>query len=368
MRPLLALALLSGLLGLARPAGAQTQTILFPGQTGAQLLASIRAQYRPSSLSGDNDDLYATIDRTTVGGQDGVLCVYTGLFVPFDCNPSCDPSQDIGNGFAQNGVGLNQEHTWPQAQLNGGGSAISESDLHNLFPAQVGVNSDRGNLPFTEIADAQATRWYRGAPPYTQTSVPTTLIDEYSEIRSGASFEPREDHKGNVARAMFYVEAIYPEETGDAWFTPQIRTLYDWHYADPITAADQARSSRVATFQSGKENPFVLDSTLARRAFFPGLVVADAPAPSAAAPTLALAGAHPFRDAARLVLTLPEAADLRAEAFDALGRRVAVLADGPRGAGVHDLVLPGSALAPGVYVVRVAAGGAVLTQRVVRSQ
>jgi hypothetical protein len=47
---------------------------------------------------------------------------------------------------------------------------------------------------------------------------------------------------------------------------------------------------------------------------------------------------------------------------------VAVLADGARGAGVHDLVLAGDALAPGVYVVRVAVGGAVLTQRLVRAQ
>jgi len=359
MRLLLALVVL-----LAGPAAAQTQTVLFPGQTGSQLLASIRAQYRPASLNGDNDDLYATIDRATLNGQAGVFCVYTGWFVPFDNNPSSDPSQDIFN----NGAGLNQEHTWPQAQLNGGGSAISESDLHNLFPTQVGVNSDRGNLPFANITDAQATRWYRGGPPYNQTSVPTTLIDEYSEIRSGLSFEPREDHKGNVARAMFYIEAIYPEETGEAWFTPQLRTLYDWHYADPITAADQGRSTRVAAFQSGKENPFVLDSTLARRAFFPGLLVADAPAPSAAVPTLALAGAHPFRDAARLTLTLPEAAEVRAEAFDALGRRVDVLLDGARGAGVHDLVLAGDALAPGVYVVRVAAGAAVLTRRVVRAE
>ncbi len=358
------LALIAGLTALAGPALAQTQTVLFPGQTGTQLLASIRAQYRPASLNGDNDDLYATIDRTTVGGQTGVVCVYTGWFVPFDNNPSSDPSQDIFN----NGAGLNQEHTWPQAQLNGGGSAVSESDLHNLFPSQVSVNSDRGNLPFAEITDAQTTRWYRGGPPYNQTSVPGAFIDEYSEIRSGQSFEPREDHKGNVARAMFYIEAIYPEETGDAWFTPQLPTLYAWHQADPITAADQGRSSRVATFQSGKENPFVLDSTLARRAFFPGIVVADAPVPSAAVPTLALAGAHPFREAARLVLTLPEAADARAEAFDALGRRVAVLLDGARGAGVHDLTLDGRALAPGVYVVRVAVDETVLTQRLVRAR
>ncbi len=347
------------------PAAAQTQTELFPGQTGPELLASIRAQYRPASVNGSNDDLYATIDRATVGGQDGVICVYTGMFVPFDCNPSCDPSQDVFNGGSPSGATINQEHTWPQSLLTG--SAIA--DLHNLFPSQVGVNGDRGNLRFAEIPDAQATRWYRGAPPYTQTTPPGTLIDEYSEIRSGTSFEPREDHKGNVARALFYMRAVYDTQTNGSFpfDAAQQRTLYDWHYADAITAADQARSTRVAGFQSGKENPFALDSTLARRAFFPGLIVEGAPAPTAATvPTLALAGAHPFRDAARLWLTLPEAATVHAEAFDALGRRVAVLADGEIAAGVLPLVLDGARLAPGLYVVRVAVGGTVLTQRLVR--
>ena len=45
--------------GLASGAAAQTQEVLFPGQSGAELRASIRAAYRPATLSGDNDDLYA---------------------------------------------------------------------------------------------------------------------------------------------------------------------------------------------------------------------------------------------------------------------------------------------------------------------
>ena len=358
---IVAVALASGL------ATAQTQTVLFPDQTGTQLRASIRAAYRPATIlsySGAQDRLMDTVDRTTVGGQSGVVGVYTGYFVPFDCNPSCDPNQDVFN----NNAGLNVEHTFPQSQLNGSSSAVAESDMHHLFPTQVRVNSDRGNLPFAEIPDAQATGWYRGAPPYNQTTIPSSLIDEYSEIRSGVSFEPREDHQGAVARAMFYVETMYPEETGDAWFTPQRRTLYDWHYADPISAADQARSARVAPFQSGKENPFVLDSTLARRAFFPELIVSETPAPTAEAAVLAVAGAHPFRDEARLLLTLPEAVAVRAEAFDALGRRVAVLFDGAAPAGVLPLTLDGARLAPGLYVVRVSAGTRVLTQRLVRAQ
>lgn len=366
MRPLyavLALALLT-----AAPATAQTQTVLFPGQTGAELRASLRTAYRPASLNGDNDDLYATVDRATVGGTSGVVCVYTGLFVPFDCNPSCDPSQDVGNGFSPTGNTINQEHTWPQSLLNGTGGAIAESDLHHLFPTQVGVNADRGNFPFAEIDDAVVTRWYRGGPPYTQTTVPTENVDEYSELVGGSRFEPREDHQGNVARAMFYVETMYAEETADTFLPPQMRALYDWHYVDPITAADQARSNRVAPFQSGKDNPYVLDSTLVRRAFFPEIIVADEAGPGVASATLRVIGANPFAAEARLELQLAEAGTVRAEAFDALGRRVAVLFDGPAGAGPLRLTLGGAGLAPGVYAVRIVAGPDVLTQVLVRAR
>ena len=359
MRAFLALAV-----ALAAPAGAQTQQDLYPGEAGATLLTSVRADYRPTSITGTNDDLYATIDRATVGGQDGVVCVYTGLFVPFDGSPSSDPSQDIGNGFSQTGVGLNQEHTWPQSLLD----SFGRQDLHNLYPTQVGVNADRGNDRFAEIPDAQATRWYRGAPPYTQTTPPTSDSDEYSEIRSGISFEPREDHKGNVARALFYMAAVHNTSTnGDFPFdAADRRTLYEWHYADPITAEDQARSGRVAQFQSGKDNPFVLDSTLARRAFFPEIVPTDGEAGPDAAVALD-AGPNPFHAEARLTLRRSAPGPARVEAFDALGRRVAVLFDGLAPATLA-LRLDGAALAPGVYVVRAATAEAVVTRRLIRAR
>lgn len=350
---------------LALPAAAQTQETLFPGQSGADLRASLRAAYRPASLpnySGSQDLLMGTVDRTTVGGQDGVVCVYTGYFVPFDGNPSNDPNQDVFN----NGAGINTEHTWPQSLLNG--DPGPRSDMHHLFPTQVDANSRRANFGFGEIPDAQTSRWLRGDPPYTQTTVPSSNIDEYSELLNNTRFEPREDHKGNVARALFYMRAIWDGQVTASYLTQaQQDDLYDWHYADPITEADQARSARVAQFQSGKENPFVLDSTLVRRAFFPDIViVADDGAPTAGTAALALTGAHPFRDAARLELRTPRATEARVELFDALGRRLTVLHDGPVAAGPLALRVDGAALPPGVYVVSARVGREVLTQRIVR--
>lgn len=352
----------------ASPAAAQTQQVLFPGQHGDELIASVRAAYRPStvlSYSGAQDRLMDTVDSTTVGVQHGVVGVYSGFFVALDgvCSygacRSGDANQDVFNG----GSGLNTEHTWPRSLLSGN----AESDMHHLFPTRVDVNGARSNFRFAEIPDGQTTVWYRDA---TRTSsIPTENIDQYSELQSGTSFEPREDHKGNVARALFYLAAVYdPATNADFPFdAADRRTLYDWHRADPITEADQGRSARVAAFQGGTDNPFVLDSTLARRAFFPEIGGTDTEAaPSGAA--LRIDGPHPFRTEARLTLVLPEAADVRAEVFDARGRSVTGLHDGPAPAGPLALRLGGAALTPGVYVVRVETGGRALTQRLVRAR
>ena len=192
MRCLILFALLLSLAAEAQP----PQTVLFLGETDAELRQSLRDTYRPTSVTGTNDDLYDTVYRMDIGGQDGVIGVYTGFFVPFDGVPSSDPSQDMFNAPNENTQGINQEHTWPQSLLTG--SAVN--DLHNLFPTKVNVNAARGNLPFAEIPDNLTTTWYRDNQQ--QSATPDAgVIDEFSELRSGLAFEPREDHKGNVARA-----------------------------------------------------------------------------------------------------------------------------------------------------------------------
>lgn len=61
---------------------------------------------------------------------------------------------------------------------------------------------------------------------------------------------------------------------------------------------------------------------------------------------------NPTHDGSRFVLSLPESGPVRVEALDALGRRVAVLYDGPAPAGDLRLTLDGRALPPGRYAVR----------------
>src|SRR5690606_31353273 len=73
---------------------------------------------------------------------------------------------------------------------------------------------------------------------------------------------------------------------------------------------------------------------------------------------------NPARGAATVVLTLARPSEVSAGVYAVLGRRVAVLHEGPLGAGRHALALDGAALPPGVYVVRVAVGGEVAVRTV----
>lgn len=72
---------------------------------------------------------------------------------------------------------------------------------------------------------------------------------------------------------------------------------------------------------------------------------------------------NPLSGRATVAFELASAAEVQVEAFDVLGRRVAVLADGPLGAGAHEAAFDAGALPSGVYVVRLQAGEASRTVR-----
>ena len=72
---------------------------------------------------------------------------------------------------------------------------------------------------------------------------------------------------------------------------------------------------------------------------------------------------NPAGASVEIAYTLADAGPVRLTVYDALGRAVAVAAEGERGAGAHAEALDTSGLPPGVYVARLAApGGASSTQ------
>jgi hypothetical protein len=86
-------------------------------------------------------------------------------------------------------------------------------------------------------------------------------------------------------------------------------------------------------------------------------------APATASLTASVAGPNPFRERTALAFTLPEPGAVRLSLHDALGRAVAVLADGVYAAGRHVVAVEAGALPSGVYTWRLVAGGALQTGR-----
>ncbi len=237
------------------------QTPIGVGLYEQTLFEYVVDNYKTTTTLGYNlarDILYGTIDLKE-GNQ--LSCVYSGYTITLDTTQ--DPST---NAYQQ---GINCEHSWPQSM--GAGSEPQKSDMHHLFPCKSNVNSSRGNDPFADIPDSNTEKWYRNDTIlYT---IPTEYIEEYAEKYNppnadDETFEPREDHKGDAARAMFYFYAMYHDAADTNFWNVQKNVLLDWHYNDPVDQWEENRTWAIAGYQENMPNPFVLDSTLARRIWF----------------------------------------------------------------------------------------------------
>ena len=234
---------------------------IFPGEFGEDLKTMIVNNYKTSTTLGYNsarDIMYSEIDIKP-GNQ--LTGVYSGYTITLDL--SQDPSTNAYN------QGINCEHTWPQSL--GSSSEPMKSDMHHLFPTKSNVNSSRGNDPFAESVDALTDKWYRNSS-YIE-SIPTQFIDEYAEKYNPANqnderFEPREEQKGNTARAMVYFYTIYFDVADDDFWELQKETLAEWNFIDVPDAEEISRTWEIASYQQNKPNPFVLDPTLFDRIYF----------------------------------------------------------------------------------------------------
>jgi hypothetical protein len=139
---------------------------------------------------------------------------------------------------------------------------------------------------------------------------------------------------------------------------------YTWSVPTDLDPAAEYRLSVKVTAEDGTV-PFALVDPLT---FVEAPPVASAGASAEAEEALpeALevgpARPNPARSAATVRVGVPEAGPVEVAVFDAVGRRVAVVASGERAAGWHAVSVEAGRLAPGVYVVRAVGGGAVATR------
>ncbi|RPI61186.1 MAG: T9SS C-terminal target domain-containing protein, partial [Ignavibacteriales bacterium] len=181
------------------------------------------------------DKMFMEFDNQKVNGQGAaentLECVYTGrLAVGYTSRTA-----------AQNApYNFNTEHTWPQS--NFGEAEPMKSDLYHLFPTDITANSMRANYPFGK-AISNVT-WQVGGSKLGNNSSGQLI------------FEPRDVHKGDVSRSMFYFITRYPVNYGGFFTQTQESVFREWNKFDTVGVVESNRNNAIALLQL-KRNPYI---------------------------------------------------------------------------------------------------------------
>ncbi|MEP7145800.1 MAG: endonuclease, partial [bacterium] len=170
--------------------------------------------------------MFSTIDDYNM--DDTIECVYTGRKVYTTGIPSVNPPQS-----------MNTEHTFPQGFFNQ--SEPMRSDIHHLFPTDETANNRRNNFDFGYVVSN--ITWEGGGSKLG--------TDAYGQI----VFEARDQHKGNIARCLFYFLIRY-QNYGGFMDAIQENVLRQWNRADTVDAHEKIRENGIQNFQNNR-SPFV---------------------------------------------------------------------------------------------------------------
>lgn len=180
------------------------------------LKSTISSGYKSLGYTAARDAMYSSIDNS--GGQ--VECVYTGKMATFNSRAGA------------NSAGFNCEHTFPQGFFSS--NEPMKSDIHHLFPTTTTSNSQRGNDPFGLVSNPS---WNDGGSK-----------------SGGGKFEPRDKHKGTVARSMLYFGLRYQDYSN--FLAGQENVLRSWAVNHPPSPQDIDRNNAISNVQKNR-NPFV---------------------------------------------------------------------------------------------------------------
>lgn len=198
---------------------------------------------------------------------------------------SIDPYQftplttQCGN-YNGEGACYNREHSIPTSWFNGNTNSNGPaSDYNFIFPTDGYVNNKRGNVPYGEVVKASYTS--RNGSKMGQSAIAGV---------TGTVFEPRDEFKGDIARAFLYFVTMYEDNipkwssntdaaqsfdnnTFPAVKLPFLQMMIKWHNQDPVSQKEIARNNASYGFQRNR-NPFIDSPLLVNRiwnAACPGL-------------------------------------------------------------------------------------------------
>jgi hypothetical protein len=180
------------------------------------------------------DKMFMIIDNQKVNGrgaaQNTLECVYIGrLAVGY-----------IDRTDAQNNYNFNTEHTWPQSNFSE--NEPMKSDLYHLYPTDNPANGIRSNYPFGKVVSN--ITWQVGGSKLGNNSLGQIV------------FEPRDIHKGDVSRSMFYFITRYPVNYGGFFTQVQENVFREWNKLDPVGVVESNRNGAIALVQL-KRNPYI---------------------------------------------------------------------------------------------------------------
>ncbi|MFT5779959.1 MAG: hypothetical protein ACI837_002919 [Crocinitomicaceae bacterium] len=175
--------------------------------------------------------------RDTTNGQSYATCALSGEKYIFD-----DP-------FDWTATGYSREHTFAHSWMLTWPADSPEqpeyNDQHNLYPANLNdANIPRSNLPLDNIVGTPVFTYLEG-------SVGTAANGQMS-------YEPRDRHKGNAARAIMYMVSAYNFKlTGVVPADKQRQELLkEWHFSDLPDNYEIARHEYIFDHQANR-NPYI---------------------------------------------------------------------------------------------------------------
>lgn len=226
-------------------------------KSGYELKSALKAVIKEGHVAQSYESLikvYAKSDIDTTYEKDGtILDIYSED--PQTKDPYAYRPEDACGVYKGEGHCYNREHLFPQSAF--GKRPPMKSDFFHIYPTDGYVNSRRGHLPFGEV----------GIPSWTSQNGSKIGKNTFGKFK-GEVFEPIDEFKGDIARALLYFAVRYEDEiitfkhemlNGTKtqvyadWF---IALLLKWHRQDPVSKHEIKRNEEGFKYQ-GNRNPFV---------------------------------------------------------------------------------------------------------------
>ena len=195
-------------------------------------------------------------------------------------------AHDTSHGYPDNGY-INREHVWPKSYgfKTNYEDGPAGTDVHHLMAADGPVNSALHNNYLYGYVDENNIQSYGDSARATEANLRGSSIHpEITSCKSGV-FEPIDSQKGDIARALFYMCAMYNCYDGtepttndpflelssdDVYSSSEysssltnpgkygiLEDLLEWNELDPVDEFEKHRNNLIYNNYQHNRNPFV---------------------------------------------------------------------------------------------------------------